>query len=340
MTIVIFIIALSALILIHELGHFLAAKWFGLLVEEFGIGFPPRLFGKKIGETVYSVNLLPFGGFVRIHGESRDRHVIETQPEKSFWFLRAWKRAVILGAGVIMNFVLGWIVLAAIYMVGAPKGVIVTNVSPDSPAASAGLLQNDRILDFERTEDFINFVNGKKGEEIMVRVARGGETTEVNVVPRVNPPEGQGPLGVSLTEVGFSKLPFFQSLKEGLVSSFKILGGIVAALAGLIGGIFIGKPALESFVGPVGVFQAASQAADFGFAYFMQIIGLISLNLVVLNVLPIPALDGGRLFFLLIEKLKGSPIRPERERAANAIGFIALLLLMVAITIRDVIKLF
>jgi len=340
MTIVIFIIGISILILIHELGHFLAAKWFGLWVEEFGFGFPPRLFKVKRGETIYSFNLLPFGGFVKIHGEKRDPQEEEKQPERSFWFLRIWRRAVIIAAGVIMNLILGWLVISIIYMIGASGGILVTNVTPETPAAIAGLLEGDRILDFQGSGDFINFVNNSKGEEITFRALRGEEELAFKVVPRVDPPAGQGALGISLTEVGFPQLGVFPALWEGARTSLAILAAIAAALGNLIAGIFTGAPVLEQFVGPVGIFGIASQAASFGLVYLLQLIGLISLNLAVLNIIPIPALDGGRLLFLLFEKIKGAPLHPKREMIANAIGFALLLLLMVVITVRDVAKLF
>lgn len=340
MSIIIFIIGLSLLILIHELGHFLAAKYFGLLVEEFGFGFPPRIFSKKFGETVYSLNLLPFGGFVRIHGENRDAAVPESNPGKSFWFLSLGKRAAIVGAGVIMNFLLGWLVLSSIYMIGAPQGVMVTGVVPGTPAEAAGLMSGDKVLGFMRVEDFISFVKSADGSKVTINISRAGEVLSLEAIPRTSPPPGEGALGVALTEVGFPRLGFFRSIGQGLISSFTVLWGILTALAGLIAGIFVGAPGLDNFVGPVGIFHVANQAADFGLVYLLQLIGLISLNLVILNVLPVPALDGGRLFFLLIEKLKGSPIPPKREMWANAIGFALLLLLMVVITARDIVKLF
>lgn len=340
MTIVLFIIGISVLILIHESGHFLAAKMFGLWVEEFGFGFPPRLFKVKKGETVYSFNLLPFGGFVRIHGEKRETEAEEKMPERSFWFLSLWKRALIIAAGVIMNFILGWLVISIIFMVGAPQGVMITSVVPDTPAHQIGLLSGDRVISFETSEGFINFVNEKKGEEITLEIARGSETLEFKIVPRVNPPEGQGALGISLTQVGFPRLEFFKALSEGLKTTFGITAQIVTALTNLVVGIFTGAPVFEQFVGPVGIFGIANQAAQFGMIYLLQLIGLISLNLTVLNILPIPALDGGRLFFLLLEKIKGSPLSPKKENIANAIGFALLLLLMIVITVRDVAKLF
>ena len=318
----------------------MAAKKSGLLVEEFGIGFPPRLISKKIGETIYSLNLVPLGGFVRIHGEKREAGESEALQRRSFWFLPVSRRALIIVAGVAMNFLAGWLLISSIYIIGAPNAVIISGVTPGTPAATAGLQAGDRIIGFEKSSDLIAFVASAKGKEISLRVTRDGQELELKAVPRLNPPAGQGALGVTLTDVGLERLPFLTSLKEGWVTSVKILGSIFLSLANLISGIFVGAPVLQNFVGPVGIFQIANQASKFGLIYLLQLIGLISLNLTALNILPLPALDGGRLLFLLIEKIKGSPLNQKFEIYANAIGFALLLLLMVVITVRDVVKLF
>ncbi|MEK7554609.1 MAG: site-2 protease family protein [Patescibacteria group bacterium] len=339
MVYVILILGISFLILIHEFGHFLAARFFGCWVEEFGIGFPPRLFGKKIGETLWSVNALPFGGFVKIHGEQATDEV-DQKPERSFAVLSVSKRAAIIVAGVVMNFIVGFVIISGIFMVGAPTSVIVSGISEGSPAATEGIKEGDRLLGFESSEDFIVFVREMKGKEVTLRLLREGEELVVTAVPRENPPEGEGALGVSVTEVGSPKLPFFESIIQGFITSAKIVGAIFVSLANIIVALFTEAPAFEGFVGPIGIFGVANETAQFGFIYLFQLIALISLNLVALNVLPFPALDGGRLFFLLIEKIKGSPISPKREGLVNTIGFGILLLLMVVITVRDVVNLF
>ncbi len=340
MSILIFIIGLSFLIFVHELGHFLAAKRFGLLVEEFGFGFPPRLFGKKIGETVYSLNLLPFGGFVKIHGERREAEHDAVPPARSFWNLPVWKRSFAIGAGVAMNFFIGWLVISSVYMIGAPQGIVITEVAPGSPAAEAGLLQGDKILGFKDTAEFIESVKSKAGAEARFSVERAGTEQAISATPRENPPPGEGALGIALTDIGFPRLSVFRSFIEGFKEALNILWAVILAVVNLIRGLFTAAPVMDGFVGPVGVFKVADEAAGFGIAYLLRLIGLISLNLVVLNILPIPALDGGRLLFLAIEKIKGAPLSPKREAIANAIGFVLLFLLMIAVTVRDVVKLF
>lgn len=308
----------------------------GLLVEEFGFGFPPRLFSKKIGETTYSLNLLPFGGFVKIFGEDSSAAATAGQ-ERSFAFQPAWKRALIIVAGVLMNFLLGWFLMSVIFMIGTPKAILITDIFPGSPAEVVGIMPQDQILGFEKANDFIDFVNKNRGKEIALDINRGGEELSFKVFPRV---EGDAPVGVSLVEVGVDKKPFFFAIWEGLKTASFIVAAIFGAFLNLIWGFLTQGKVLIDFVGPIGIFGVASQAGELGFLYLVQLIAMISLNLTVLNIFPFPALDGGRLLFVLVEKIKGSPLSPNFERSANTIGFILLLLAMVAITVRDITRLF
>src|SRR3989344_5243660 len=307
MTILLVVLGISILILVHELGHFLAAKFFNVKVEEFGFGFPPRLFYKQVGETKYSINLLPLGGFVKLLGESPAAPVPETEKHRSFSSQNAGKRTLIIIAGVLMNFL------------------------QDTPAAIAGLKSGDQLSDFKTADEFISFVDARKGEEVNLNIRRGGEILNVLVVPRVNVPEGEGALGVAITETGFPQKSFFGSLFEGFKTSIQIVSAIFTGLLSLIIGVFTGARDFENLVGPVGIFGVATQAGQLGYIYLLQLIGIISLNLFVLNIFPFPALDGGRLLFIIIEKIKGSPMAPRLEAVANGLGFAFLLALMLAI---------
>ncbi len=346
MAILFVIVGISVLILIHEAGHFWAAKKAGLLVEEFGFGFPPRLFKKKIGETTYSFNLLPFGGYVRIYGEQEvigelgDRARPGVDPSRSFAKQSVWRRIVIIGAGVAMNFILGWFLLSAIFMLGAPKELVVAQVLENSPAAVSGLKQGDVVVGYEEAESFISYINENLGQSISFEVKRGDEILPVLSTPRQNPKPDEGALGVALVDSGFEGLGFFSALKQGFIQSIEIMAQIIKLFGKLIGDLFTKGKVLDDVVGPVGVFSVAHQAGERGFIYLLQLIALISLNLAALNALPFPALDGGRALFVLIEKIKGSPIAPKRELAWNATGIVFLLLLMIVITTRDIIRLF
>ncbi len=365
------IIFLSVLILVHELGHFLTAKKFGLLVEEFGFGLPPRIWGKKIGETIYSINALPFGGFVKIYGEDKEDKIaenkeaetiliekegleidngeistgaisetiiIETNRGRSFGSLFIWKRAIVLAAGVIMNFLFGWLIISIILSMGVPQSIVITEIFKDTPAETAGLMAGDIVLGMS-ADDFIKFTNDNKGKEITIKVKRNGVEKEIKATPRINPPVGEGALGIGLIESGAPSQNFFYALWDGLKMSFEIIKLIFVSLFNLIIGVFSGnKVSLEQVSGPVGIIKITAQASGLGIAYLLQLLALVSLNLAVINIFPFPALDGGRLLFLLIEKIKGSPLPAKFENYANAAGMALLLTLMVLITIRDIVR--
>ena len=335
------IIFLSILILIHELGHFLVAKKFGLFVEEFGFGLPPKIWSKKIGETIYSINALPFGGFVKIFGE--DGNNLEKLPEserkKNFASLKIWQRALIISAGVLFNFVLGWMVISLVFAIGTPQAVVITDIKKNSPAMEINLKAGDKIIGFVDTNKFIKYINENRGKEVSLNIERGKEKINFNVVPRINPPVGEGSLGVGLVDAGLPKKNPIASIWEGFKTSIELVKNIFLALVDLAVKAVIGKASFEQIAGPVGIIKLTSQAGSLGFIYLLQLLAMISLNLAVLNIFPFPALDGGRLIFLGIEKIKGSPINPKFEKIINTAGFIFLILLMAVITIKDIIKL-
>lgn len=332
------IIFLSLLVLVHEFGHFIAAKRFGLLVEEFGIGLPPRMFGKKIGETLYSINALPFGGFVKIFGENREEEnsAPEEKSKMAFYRLSAIKRAAVLFAGVAMNFLFGWLMFSLVFAVGIPRAVLIAGIADQSPAQQAGLKAGERIKGFESVSDLVSYVNANKGKPISLQIERHGKTEEIRVTPRISSPPREGSLGVSLIDVGAPPKSALASVKDGLMSSLATVGAIFAAVYLLIAGAITGQGNFfASVMGPIGIADTAAQAASFGAAYLLQLVGLVSLNLVVVNMLPFPGLDGGRLLFLLIERVKGSPLPARAEQYINTAGVFLLILLMVAILVSD-----
>ena len=332
-------VGLSALIIIHELGHFLVAKWLGLFVEEFGFGLPPRIFGKKIGETVYSLNWLPFGGFVRIFGERPEETASPEQIERSFAHQPVAKRAIIVVAGVIMNFALGWLLLSSVFAIGIPQSILVSGVQKGGIADIAGIQQGDQFIEFKTVPEFVEFLEVNKGAEVRIAIKRGGETFPVKFVPRVAVPEGEGNIGVFLDEIGLLKQNFFRSFLEGFKLSLQITKAIFAGIVQLVVGVFTDISILDRFVGPVGIVSVAIGTARAGFVQFLQLLALISLNLAVFNVFPIPALDGGRLLFLMLEKLRGKPINMHTEMVINGVSFFILLILIGAVTVKDIVAL-
>lgn len=356
MVIIAVIISLSVLILAHEIGHFAAAKLFNVKVEEFGFGYPPRLFSRKIGETTYSINLLPLGGFVHILGEDEEQErsaAIEkgenTSTDTSRYFSRQSlpRRIIILTAGVAMNVLTGWLLFSAVYMVGSPSHLMISNVAQKSPAAEAGLRMNDIIMraqvgseifsDPISNEQFIPAVKKAAGSNIVLDVDRAGERMTFSVSTRANPPKGQGAMGISLDEIGIERQSFFKAIGNGFIASMSVFWTIAKGFGSIISGLFTApSAALQGVAGPVGIFNLATQTGKMGFVYLFQLIALISMNLAVLNLIPFPALDGGRVLFIIIEKLKGSPVPQGTQRIVNAIGFSALMLLMIIVTIHDI----
>ncbi len=344
LTIILVIIGLSLLILGHEAGHFLLARIFGLKVDEFGFGFPPRITARKKGETEYSINWLPFGGFVKIAGEeeiaSGGLEELESLPleekRRYFFFQPIWKRFSVIASGVLVNFLIGWLLISFIFMVGTPPLLVVSSVQKNSPAEKAGIMTGDVIKNFILARDFIDFVNQRRGQLTAIEIRRGSQELSFKVTPRLNTGPTEGPLGVFLAEAGVSPRGVFSALQEGLKQSFFIAGMTAVAFYKLLKNLFLHGSLLEGVVGPLGIFAVATETGRVGTLYLLQLIGVISLNLAVINLIPFPALDGGRLFLLLVEKIKGSPISLKFQMWVNRFGFILLILLMVLITIRDI----
>lgn len=362
MSIILFVIILAILILVHELGHFLLAKRAGVKVSEFGIGYPPFLFGIKRGETLYSVNALPFGGFVKIFGENPDEKSI-SGPEKDRSMVHKSRstQAAILGGGVFFNIVFAWLLIAIGFMSGLPTPVshtgvgivedprlVITSVGNDSPAEIAGIKPGDviqevtagnYILNDLSPELVSNFIEAHSSEEIEVVYTRGGE----ELISQVKPAEGIVPgkkvIGISMDEIGTLKLPAHLALIEAGKTTVNLLGAVVVGIVGFVAGAFTGQGGLSQITGPVGIVGLVGDVSALGWVYVLSFTAFISINLAIVNLLPFPALDGGRLLFLAIEGIKGSRINPKIANTLNAVGFVLLILLMVVVTIHDISKL-
>lgn len=369
MSIVIFIVILLVLVLVHEFGHFFMAKRFGIKVEEFGFGFPPKLFGIKKGETEYTFNLLPIGGFVKIFGENPDEENTNgPDAERSFVNKAKWKQAIVLFAGVFMNFLLAWFLFSIGFMSGLPTSVgsepagyrlsdvhlVVVSVLPKSPAEIAGLKSGDKInsisipessnsadsIQNPTVEELQNLITSRGNKNFTVAINYSRANKENSAIMKPVWIDGKQHIGISMDMIGTAKLPILMAFWEGIKLTLSVTKGTIMGLYGLIRDGLIGKGNLSSVAGPVGMVGIVGQAYSFGFAYLLSFAALISVNLGIINLIPFPALDGGRLFFLLIEKIKGSRINPKVANTANMIGFGILILLMLVITYHDVVKLF
>lgn len=362
MTILLFVAVLVVLIVVHELGHFAAAKWLGIRVDEFGVGFPPKVFGIKRGETEYTLNALPIGGFVRIYGEDPDAvNTEDPDYKRSFVTAPKWAQAIVLVAGVSMNILLAWLLFIGAFMMGIPAQVdeseverldgarlLVTTVMPDTPAdevleandivtavSAGGTTLSSPVLPSE----LINLVAEHEGEAVRFEVIRRGEPETFTVVPErgvVEEDPERAATGFAMTLTGIERVGFFEAIYRGTIMTYNSLEAIVVGFATLIYEAVRGTADFSAVSGPVGIVDLVGDAASLGVVWLVTFTAFISLNLAVLNLLPFPALDGGRLLFVIIEKVKGSPIKPEVAGWANRIGFGLLLLLMLVVTVKDV----
>ncbi|KKT14661.1 MAG: Membrane-associated zinc metalloprotease [Parcubacteria group bacterium GW2011_GWF2_44_8b] len=358
MSIIIFIIILSALIIVHELGHFLVAKRFGIRVDEFGLGFPPRitkLFTWK--GTPFTLNWLPFGGFVKIFGENPVDKIADLVTD-NFQSKNRGIQASVLVAGVVGNFLFAWLLISLGFIAGLPAPdnlslpventrTVITTVLPLSPAATAGLKSGDVIVSLSRGEipselapEALSLFIARSVEPITFTVERGGEISTKVVAPEESIIKDRLAVGISMDVIGIVKLPPHKALWYGLKTTSEL-----TLLTGQAIGTFIfealgGRADLASVTGPVGIVGMVGDVRELGLTYLLTFTALLSINLTIINLLPLPALDGGRLFFIGIEGVTRRSIPPRIFNMLNTVGFALLILLMLVITVQDVRNIF
>lgn len=359
MSILIFIIILSALIIVHELGHLLSAKFFGIRVDEFGLGYPPRakkLFGWR--GTDFTLNWLPFGGFVKIFGENPEPEQGsvrgESQQEDNFQYKNRGIQAAVLAAGVFFNFLFAWLLIAVGFITGlaAPVGIslpvdnpqtVVTTVLPGSPASEAGIKAGDTILAVSRAgneaslspEEISAFISAST-DTLIFRIQRGDETYERMVKPEEGIIAGKPAIGISMDTVGIVRLSPIKAFWHGLTVTGELTWMTAKALGVFLSQAVSGRADLSQITGPVGIVTMVGDVRELGFSFLMTFTAIISINLAIINLVPFPALDGGRLIFVAIEAIRRKPIPPMIFNAANTVGFGLLIFLMILITVRDV----
>ncbi|MBI2990461.1 MAG: site-2 protease family protein [Candidatus Magasanikbacteria bacterium] len=385
-TALIFIAILSVLVLVHEWGHFVTARKSGMKVHEFGFGFPPRAFGvykdpgsgkwiwvkgrgtsmlrqtvggseRKIADefpaTLYSVNWLPLGGFVKIKGENGE----ETEDCDSFGYHKAWKKLVVLLSGVAMNVLLAAVLLSFGFTVGLPaeasllqdpraivveeSAVLVQQVEDNSPAEAGGLQFGDKILSIDgisihTATQMIEYVRAHSKENMTLVLERQDQTESIVLKPAELQSGAAPRLGIVLADAGVVRYPWYIALYKGFVAAGIALFNIFIGFYILIKGLILGDGMAFGVAGPVGIAVVVGQSARLGFHYLLNVTAMISLSLAAINVLPIPALDGGRALFVIIQKFIGRPVPMKYEQAAHTIGFILLMILIVAVTYKDV----
>lgn len=345
-SIFVFLVVLSILVIVHELGHFMVAKWNGIWVEEFGFGLPPRLFGKKIGETIYSINALPFGGFVRLHGEMSDPSESSgqvTKKEQAFINKPLWVKTLVIIAGVVMNFLLAIVAFGIVYShFGIPreKGYVeIVDIIPDSPASITTITVGQKIESIDgklvKTRGEVTDISSKGGKHILVIDGK-----KITVNTKYDESTKKWYMGLVLTsdETYFPPLierPFYGAY-YGIKSSFDWSKTVLTGLGNIFTSLFKGNVP-KDVSGPVGVYAVVSEVSQKGTIWdLINLLGIISVNLAVLNILPFPALDGGRLVFVIIEAIFGKKVAPKFESIVHSVGMAILLIAILAITIKDI----
>src|SRR3989339_196917 len=380
-SLIIFFLILGLLVLIHEFGHFIAAKKSGVLVEEFGIGFPPRLWGKKVGETLYSINALPLGGFVRLYGEEYDEMTDgKSLKNKAFVYKHPSKKVLIVLAGVLMNTILGVSIYYSLLSInrfqsdpiplitpykfrfGTQEGrVVTTNILKDSPAEKGGLSVEDIILRYQVSEtqntakwvsvrssqEFINAIKVSLGKNVYLEVEniRNGNRKIVSVTPYYNKELKRAVIGINLLDTVVLKYnTFTQKSLSGFMHSYNILSYNFSTIGELVKIAFKEKsfsPVSHTVSGPIGIYSVVNDVVQTSgeklIKNILNIVGLLSLSLAFMNVLPLPALDGGRLIFVIYEWVSGKRVNKTFEKYVNLIGFFSLILLGILVSINDVV---
>ena len=387
-TLIIFLIILSILVIAHEAGHFITARKAGMRVFEFGLGFPPRAFGfyrdpktkkwifvkgrgksslkqtvggdgttEEFPDTLYSVNWLPLGGFVKIKGENGEN----PEDKDSFGHHKAWKRFMVVVAGVTMNVILAGVLLGFGFMIGlpadisglndsqaivGPSEVVIQEVAKDSPADAAGIEFGDRVLfingeKIANTEKMVNFIREKGGIEMEILVRRANKEMTFKATPSILAKHNDNifRLGITSADVAMVRFPWYVALYKGFVAAFFGFINMFILFIEVIKNLVLGKGLAYDVSGPVGIASFVGQSARMGINYLINTTAMLSLTLAVINILPIPALDGGRAFFILIEGITRRAIPLKYEQLAHTIGFALLMLLIIVVTVKDIFSL-
>lgn len=367
-TIIIFLLVLTVLIAVHELGHFLAARLFKIRVDDFAIGFPPRIFHKMIGKTRFAINLIPLGGYVKIHGENPEDDI----SSDSILAKPRWQQAIVFVAGVAFNIILAYILLVMTLIAGTKvststfpnevvhnQKMIITMIAPGAPADLAGIKPGDEILSISNGKDLfastsLSLSNVQKTisqaeSSVSITVKRidtsasstnKEQAIAIKFTPVTGVIEGRKAAGISMDMIGEVKVGFFKSFYYGAVQTYYLTENITVGLAKFIGNAIVGKGSLKEVTGPVGIASVVGSSAKTGVSELFMIVAVISANLAVINMVPFPALDGGRLVVVAIEAVIRRQINTKIIGWVNGIGFILLIGLMIVVTFKDVFYIF
>ena len=330
MTIIYAILIFCVLIFVHEFGHFITAKACGVKVNEFAIGMGPAFFKKQKGETLYALRVFPIGGYCAMEGEDED-----SDHPRAFNNQPAWQRAIVLAAGSLMNLLTCVVLLIVIAFYAGSATTTLDKIEPGSPAETAGLVSGDQIVQIDNKKvddwnDIVQTIGSNKDTPADVTVERDGEELTVTVTPEFNEEQQRSMIGITPV--------MKRSLPGSVAAGIKNTGNMTVMMYDTLRQLFTGDVSIKELSGPVGIVYAVNETAKSGVIYVIYLAALLSLNLAIINLLPLPALDGGRLLFLLIRKITGKRVTDEMEGRIHFIGIMLLLLLMVYVTFNDVIR--
>ncbi len=360
MFILLFILILAVLVFVHELGHFWSAKKSGIKVEEFAIGFPPTIFAKKIRDTVYKLNIIPFGGYVKIFGEDPSvnfENLPESEKSENFQYKSKMTQIFVLVSGVLMNILFAFLLIWISFVIGTSTPVkysrfsevsnpalTITSVMSDSPAEKSGLKPLDKVVFAENSskslqepidpQKLTELIQKSEKITLLVKREKTSEPIKIEIKTSGDIVSNKKAIGVSLDNIGILKLPIHKAFVEAIFTTKDILVSITVGIFKFLSGAF-SSSSIKDVSGPVGIAKVVREASDLGIIYIVNLTALISLNLAVLNLLPFPALDGGRIFFIFLEAITRKKIKPSVLNLANGIGFIILISLMVLVTLKD-----
>lgn len=361
MSVILFFIVLFVLVIAHEFGHFIIAKKAGIRVDEFAFGFPPRLGSVKKGETRYSFNALPLGGYVKIFGEDPTEVGESVDKKRSFSAQPLYVQAAVIVAGVVFNLLLAWFLLTATLMIGIPAPedgedgyavsgatLMVTGVRAGTPAELSGFASGDKLISLSDGSDTVidltpervsEFIGPRENRPITAVYNRKGVETAVTLIPVSGIVPDAAAIGIQMDMVGTLQLPPHIALWEGLKKTYQYTVLTADGIYTFLKSAVMGESDFSQVTGPVGIVQAVGDAAGVGFSNLLLFTALISINLAVINVIPFPALDGGRLLFIVIEAVTRRPINVQVANMFNLGGFALLMLLMLLVTWHDISKL-
>lgn len=356
-----FFVILLALVIVHEFGHFIAAKWVGMRVDEFAFGFPPRLFAKKKGETVYAVNALPLGGYVSIWGENGEPEDEAKHHPRAFGNRPKWAQLLVLIAGVAMNMLLALVIFIGIsygkVQIGASDPeygarikdpvMMIVDAAPNSPAYMAGIVpgsiitklsSGSRVADLSTATSVVAFIEKYQNEPFSIAYTKpDGESSTTTVAALYGIVPDKKALGISLESVGTVETTFAEAVKIGTMRTYDITMLTLDGLKSVVSSIGE-KGALESLSGPIGIARIVADTTTYGYSAILTLVAILSINLAIFNILPLPALDGGRMVVVAIEAIGRRKVPFKYYSWVNIVGFSALMLLLVVVTINDVLK--